>query len=307
MKKTLSAALALLLVMALISCASTGSTKENLISYNEEVVSVESSKGDHQISAVLTTPVGTEGEYPLVVMLHGFGGYKDEGVGFIYIARTLAEYGIASIRMDFAGTGDDQRDFTEYTLESAAQDADDCLKYALENADVDENKLGIFGYSNGGRIATLITGRDPEKYDVRVLLAPAVIADIEGDTMALEACGELGYIPMEWFGATLKISREYYESTIDFGKHLEEYEKAIMPTLVIRGTEDPFVSQEIVDAYVAATGSDKLMIYGSDHGYGFYSGDEKGFVTLDTVAAATASFFSKNFSDENSATMFSAR
>ena len=305
MKKLLSVALAVLLVMTLVSCAS--SAKGEQLPYKEEVVSVPSSNGDHQISAVLTVPVEVEGEYPLVVMLHGFGGYKDEGVGFIYIARTLARYGIASIRMDFAGTGDDQLDFTAYTFDSAASGGDDCLAYAIANANVDENKLGIFGYSNGGRIATLITGRDPEKYDVRVLLAPAVIADIEGDTMALEACGELGYIPMEWFGATLKISKEYYESSLDFDMHFEEYEKAIMPTLVIRGTEDPFVSQEIVDAYCEVTGSDKLLIYGSDHGYGFYSGDAKGFTTLDTVAEATASFFSKNFSDENSATMFSVQ
>ena len=299
MKKLIILSLSLMMLLTLSSCVTgkDAASNETQLPYVEEVVSIDSSNGDYKISAVLTTPTATEEKVPLVVMLHGFGGNKDEGFGFIHIARTLAEHGIASIRMDFAGTGDDQRDFTLYTLDSAAADADDCLAYAIANADIDETKLGIFGYSNGGRIATLITGEAPEKYQVRVLLAPAVIADTESDKLALEACGDTGYMEMPWFGVTLRISKEYYESTIRFGENLAKYEKAIMPTLVIRGTEDQMVSDEIVNAYIDATGANKFSLYGSDHSYGFYSEDAASYTLMDTVANVTASFFAQHFAN----------
>lgn len=308
MKRLLSVILACIMIFGLCACsssnedASQGST-DSAQSYVEEAVSVDSSTGDYQISAVLTTPT-TEEKVPLVVMLHGFGGNKDESNGFIYIARVLAKNGIASIRMDFAGTGEDTREFTAYTLDSAAADANDCLEYALKNANIDETKLGIFGYSNGGRITTLITGTDPQKYQVRVLLAPAVTADSSGDQQSLAECGDAGYREMEWYGRTLKVSKEYYESTIRFTENLASYEKADIPTLVIRGTNDVMVTEEVVEPFVEATGSNLLLINGADHGYGFYSNDDVSFTTMDTVAGAAASFFAQYFTEDNAAAMF---
>lgn len=271
--------------------------------YTEKLVSVGSSSGDHQISAVLTTPT-TDKKVPLVVMLHGFGGYKDEGNGFIYIARVLAKNGIASIRMDFAGTGEDTRAFTDYTLDSAAADALDCVDYALKNANVDETRLGIFGYSNGGRIGTLITGTNAQRFKARVLLAPAVFFDTEEDLKNLDECSETGYREMEWFGNTLRVSKEYYESTVRFAENLKDYEKASIPTIVIRGTNDVMVPAEVADAFVTATGADKLSINGADHGYGFYSNDEAGYTTMDTIAGVTAAFFVQHLTESGAQNMF---
>lgn len=271
--------------------------------YEEETVLVDSTSGDYQISAILTVPT-TDEKVPLVVMNHGFGGYKDEGNGFVYISRMLAEKGIASIRMDFAGTGDDTRDFTDYTLTSAASDANDCVDYAIENANIDDTKLGIFGYSNGGRIATLMCGMDAQRYQVRVLLAPAVFSDSTDDEANLAECQETGYREMEWFGNTLKVSGDYYESVIDFANNLEEYEQVDIPTLVIRGDNDAMIPEETVTDFVAATDSNLLRIAGADHGYGFYADDEAGYETMDTVAGTTASFFAQYLTDNQAKNMF---
>ena len=256
-------------------------------SYKEEAVTVDSSSGDYQISAVLTTPE-TDETVPLVVMLHGFGGYKDEGNGFVYIARTLAKQGVASIRMDFAGTGEDSRDFTAYTLDGSAADAEDCVDYAIQHANIDASKLGIFGYSNGGRITTLITGAANQRYQARVLLAAASSAE--------------GYVGK--FGNTLKVSREYYESVLNFAENLRSYQQTDIPTLIIRGTEDVMIPEEIVDSFATETGSCKLTIPGADHGYGFYSNDEAGYAVMDTVAGCAASFFAQYLTDDTAEAMF---
>ena len=327
MKKLLSVLMICALMFGLFACASTSqdatttaaptstettaapteqptepAADDDAPAYEETAVSVPSSTGDYQISAVLTTP-NTDEKVPLVVMLHGFAGNKDEGNGFVYIARALAKRGIASIRMDFAGTGDDTRAFTDYTLDGAAADATDCVDYALANANIDETRLGIFGYSNGGRITTMITASD-DRYQARALLAPAVIADSTSDQANLEECAETGYREIEWYGRTLQVGKEYYESAIRFAENLAEYEKTQLPTLVIRGTNDTMVTEDVVNPFVEAVGADLLMIQGADHGYGFYGDDEVSFNTLDTVGNAVANFFAQHFVEESAAEMF---
>lgn len=323
MKKLLSILMVCALMLGLFACASTNedttttaapATPETTaapteqptettevvdeMSYEETNVSVPSSTGDYQISAVLTTP-NTDEKVPLVAMLHGFAGNKDEGNGFIYIARVLAKHGIASIRMDFAGTGDDTRLFADYTLDSAAADATDCVDYALANANIDETKLGIFGYSNGGRIATMVTAMD-SRYQVRALLAPSVSDDTTSVEADLEECAETGYREIEWYGRTIQVSKEYYESWIRFAENLGEYEKTLMPTLVVHGTEDSIA----VHPFVETVGADELTLFGANHGYGFYDDNAEGFNTMDTVANAVAGFFAQHFIEEGAAEMF---
>src|SRR5687767_10964644 len=82
--------------------------------------------GDHQIPGILSLPKagGAARSYPAVLMLHGFASHKDE-VGDMYLreARALAQRGIASLRIDFAGTGDSQQPYTDNTWTGMVADA----------------------------------------------------------------------------------------------------------------------------------------------------------------------------------------
>ena len=323
MKKILSILMICALMLGLFACASTNqdapttgaptpteteaapteaptepAVDDDAPAYVETTVSVPSSTGDYQIAAVLTTP-NTDEKVPLVAMLHGFAGNKDEGNGFIYIARVLAKHGIASIRMDFAGTGDDTRSFQEYTLDGAVADTTDCVDYALANANIDETRLGILGYSNGGRIAVMASAMD-SRYQVRALLAPSVGTDTSSVQANLEECGEAGYREIEWYGRTIQVSKEYYESWIRSAENMAEYEKTLMPTLVVHGTEDGIV----VHPYVETVGANELTLFGANHGYGFYDDNAEGFTTMDTVATAFAGFFAQYFVEPSAAEMF---
>ena len=122
MKKVLALVCALLLCLAVIPAVAEEA------GYTETVVSINN--GDHDVPATVCVPTG-EGKFPAVVMLHGTGSNRDEaGNGYKMAAPVLAEkYGIATIRIDFMGSGDSTADYTGYTFESAVSDAVAAAKY----------------------------------------------------------------------------------------------------------------------------------------------------------------------------------
>ena len=93
-----------------------------------------------------------EGKFPVVVMLHGTGSNRDEaGNGYKMAAPVLAEkYGIATIRIDFMGSGDSTADYTGYTFESAVSDAVAAANYAktLEQIDVRAFDTALVAYED---------------------------------------------------------------------------------------------------------------------------------------------------------------
>ena len=136
--------------------------------YIAETVSIEAN--GRTIPAVVTLPVG-EGPFPAVVLNHGHGGNKDEGTGFGGIAEALAEAGIASIRMDFPGCGDSTEPFTENTLSNMIADSNAAKDYLVANYPVDADKLGILGYSMGGRVALEIITAEDNPYKATLILS----------------------------------------------------------------------------------------------------------------------------------------
>ena len=246
--------------------------------YIEQTVSYESE--GRTVPAVVTLPTG-EGPFPAVVINHGHGGSKDENVGFIGVARALAEAGFASIRMDFAGCGDSTAPFTENTLSNMEADSNAGLAYLLENYDIDADRLGILGYSMGGRLALEIVSKENNPYKAVVLLSAAAnpgedcIAGVlpEGVTQAeaiaqAEETGSFDYTTI--YGQNLSLSAEWFtDMLVD---PLAEIDNYTGPMLVLHGDQDVVVTDEtnklIVAAYPAAQ---EIIVPGADHGYGFYS------------------------------------
>ena len=280
-------------------------TDEASPAYVENAVSVPSTTGDYDIPTILTIPEG-EGPFPLVVLIHGLSGSKEENIGFTYISRVLAQTGIATIRFDQPGCGESTLDFTNYCYSENINNSNDCLAYALANANIDETKLGILGYSMGGAATNIITSREDNPYAVRVLLAPAYeLADLYETAYDNLATAEKdGYVPFMFFGKELHLSAQYYKDVIDYVENREKVlETADLPTLLITGTEDTTVAYEEAVALGKALHADILSLDGVDHGYGFYNGPD-GFETMDTIATTVAGFFYTHLTDNNAAAMF---
>ena len=266
--------------------------------YTATTVSIPN--GDRQVPAVVTIPKG-EGPFPAVVMNHGHGGSKDENVGFGGVAAALAEAGIASIRMDFPGCGDSTAPFTENTLSNMKSDSNASLAYLLENYDIDEAKLGILGYSMGGRLALEIISEEGNPYKAVVLLSAAAnpgeesIAGIlpEGTSIedaiaSAEEKGSFDYTTR--YGQNLSLSAQWFEDMlVDPLANIKNYTG---PMLVLHGDKDDVVTDAtnklIVAAYPAA---EEIVVPDADHGYGFYS--DQPAVTA-AVEGSISAFFSRN-------------
>ena len=108
--------------------ASTGSSAATGVQVTNQFVLSR----DVQIPVTLTSPARVSKAIPLVVMLHGHGGDKDEAGGFSQVAERLAEAGVASVRMDFAGCGDSTESFRNNRLSTMLADARAARDYAID-------------------------------------------------------------------------------------------------------------------------------------------------------------------------------
>lgn len=141
----------------------------------ERAVRIEN--GGRGLVAVLSTP-DTLKNPPAVVMLHGFTGQKDEfaiagrGVGlFAYAAAELAANGIATLRIDFNGSGQSDGKWEDTTFSGQIKDAVLAFDYLQALPEVDGSHLGILGYSQGGLVGAHLAALRSEASAV-VLWAP---------------------------------------------------------------------------------------------------------------------------------------
>lgn len=237
---------------------------------------------DRMVPATVVMPVG-DGPFPAVVMNHGHGGSRQENGGFGGVAEALASRGIATIRMDFPGCGDSTEPFTENYLSNMISDSNASLAYLLENYPIDPQRLGIMGYSMGGRIALHIGSEDGQPYKAMGLLAPSadwgqemMVSFLGGqeafDSLYAEAQSEKGYADFttQW-GQQQQLSLNWFDEMIASQplENIANYEGAM---LVVFGDQDNVVragvNQAVAEAYEAA---EVVVVPNADHGYGFYS------------------------------------
>lgn len=69
------------------------------------------------LRGMLHIPANISGKIPMVVIFHGFTGNKMEPhFILVKLSRLLETKGIASVRFDFAGSGESDGDFSEMTI-----------------------------------------------------------------------------------------------------------------------------------------------------------------------------------------------
>ena len=258
--------------------------------------------GDRAVPATVVVPEG-EGPFPAVVMNHGHGGGRQEGGGFERLANALAKAGIVTIRMDFAGTGDSKAPWTDQSLSSMISDSNASLVYLLANYPVDPERLGLLGYSMGGRIALTIAQTEGSPYKAVGLLAPS--ANPGKGLLLLLAGSEANY---EKLYAEAKSDKGYADYTTQYGQQqqlsLAWFDELLAsspldgigaytgPMLVVHGDKDvtilPAENEAVVAAYPKAS---IVLVPEADHGYGFYS-DQPAVSAL--VESSFAEFFSTN-------------
>jgi len=126
------------------------------------------------LRGMVNKPDDIIGKVPTVIILHGFGGNK-MGPHFIFVklSRLLETIGIASVRFDFAGSGESDGEFSEMTVSGELCDARSILQYVKTLDFVDTKNIAIVGFSMGGAIASMLAAEYKKYIHSLCLWAPA--------------------------------------------------------------------------------------------------------------------------------------
>jgi uncharacterized protein len=130
------------------------------------------------IAGTLTIPAG-EGTFPVVLLISGSGPQdRDEAIlghrPFAVIADDLARRGIASLRYDDRGVAKSTGNFAAATSADFASDVRAGVAYLKTRKEVNVQKIGLIGHSEGGLIAPMVAAYTPEIAFIVLLAGPGV-------------------------------------------------------------------------------------------------------------------------------------
>jgi len=143
---------------------------------------LEFANGDVRLSGTLTVPEGS-GPFPAVVLLSGSGPQdRDSDLLGFPVFRVLADHltrsGIAVLRYDDRGVGGSTGSVFLSTTDDFADDALAAIRSLAGLPDIDPDRIGLFGHSEGAVVAPLAASRS-ETVAFVVLLAGTTVPGAE--------------------------------------------------------------------------------------------------------------------------------
>jgi dipeptidyl aminopeptidase/acylaminoacyl peptidase len=244
------------------------------MSQYEERESIVLENQGQKIFGIFHRPLNSSGPFPTVLICHGLAGHKTGKYRvYVLLSERLSKLGIASLRIDFRGSGDSEGNFADMTLESEVSDAVVALDYLHQRPDVDGSRIGVFGRSVGGTVA-LMTAQKAGKVKSLAIWAPLYDGEQWESQWHLLNSAELSDDERQ---EKLKINGQI--PGIDFFNELfamkiEDHltDLATVPMLHIHGEQDLVVTTQHADRYVEARKSVKnkdkfIRLPQSDHDF----------------------------------------
>lgn len=153
--------------------------------YQSENVTFENTTDGVALAGKFTYPKGA-GNLPAVVLISGSGpNDRDsdylEHKPLLVIADFLTKNGIAVLRYDKRGVGQSTGDYATATSVDFARDVEFAVTYLKSRNEINKDKIGLIGHSEGGIIAPMVAAKSK---DVRYIISMAG-PTIKGDKLLL--------------------------------------------------------------------------------------------------------------------------
>lgn len=215
------------------------------------------------LRGIVTLPEGAE-KVAVVLNLHGFSGSK---AGYKYahthMARTLAENGIGCVRFDFFGCCESDGEFEEMTFTTLLEDTQDLFAWLKLQPWADTERLILSGQSLGGFVAASAAPL-VQPYSL-ILMCPgaSMWQGCKQRADGMRAAGiEFADVEGLRFGTAFNDDLASYNPYED----AKGYEGDV---LILRGTEDPLVNDEVCEQYLAlySNASEYVRIEGANHNF----------------------------------------
>lgn len=133
--------------------------------YSEDVIFPNKNAGIN-LAGTLTLPK-KDGRFPVMILITGSGPQNrdEELLGhkpFLVLSDYLTKNGIAVLRYDDRGIGLSKGDFKTATTQDFSSDVDAAIAYLKTRKEINKNKIGLIGHSEGGVIAPMVASKSKD-------------------------------------------------------------------------------------------------------------------------------------------------
>lgn len=275
---------------------------------DERMKTLVSARPEEQISFEVsqrrvagTLRLASEAVSPVVVLLHGFGGHRDElaiggnGPGiFSYTAEQLAQRGFSTLRIDFRGVGDSEGRFEETTYSSQVADCLAAMDFLSTYPRIDRDRMFLLGWSQGGLVAALAAARTNRPSGVALWAAvgePIVsFQNLVGRDSYLKGLKsrETTTVELPW-GDRISLAQNFFREVSETNP-IDEIASYEGPLFVAEGTLDKAIPSGTAAKFANAhREQNETWIAEMDHAFNTSNGVD----TLNQLIDKTASFFAK--------------
>lgn len=199
-------------------------------------------------------PENNKGELPLVILCHGFKGFKDWGC-FPYLMEKIAAEGNYAVSFNFSynGTGNSEETMSEFsrldlfaqnTFSRELDDLGSVIDYLSENKEglgFNSRNVTLIGHSRGGGIAILKTAED-RRIKKLIVLSSVCNFDRYSETLK-NKWKDTGFFEVvnARTGQLMRMNYSLIED-LELNKDRLDIQKAIsrihIPVLIIHGLQD---------------------------------------------------------------------
>lgn len=140
---------------------------------NEELIVYRS--GMDSIVGYLNKPV-QDHKFPVILVYHSASDGKHNSLIYDHLVRTMNDIGIGVLTFDRRGSGRSTGDFKSASLEQLARDGLNLLEILKNRKDIQKDKIGLFGISQGGWLAPIAYSLNPEDIDFLILVSSSAVS-----------------------------------------------------------------------------------------------------------------------------------
>ena len=155
-------------------------------SYQSEDIRFENRKANITLAGTLTYPKSGN-NFSAVILVSGSGAQNRNSEilnhrPFLVLSDYLTRNGIAVLRYDDRGTAESGGTYATASMQDFATDAEAAIEYLKTKNEINSNKIGVIGHSEGGTIAFILAG---ENNNLAFIVSMAGAA-IKGDSLMKE-------------------------------------------------------------------------------------------------------------------------
>jgi len=186
--------------------------------YRAEDVTFENKAAGITLAGTLTLPASGD-NFTAVVLITGSGAQNrnEEIMGhkpFLVIADYLTRRGIAVLRYDDRGTAQSTGNFQTATTADFAADAESAIAYLKTRGEINSQKIGLMGHSEGGIIAPMVAAGAKDAAFIVMLAGSGLRGDavlLLQEELAYRASG----LPEDNIAKILKINAMVFDKIVN--------------------------------------------------------------------------------------------